>query len=106
MNHYWRNLAIGGRARTVISEEGRRFRAQVKDLAWAGNLPTIAGPCAVTISAYMPDKRRRDLDNLLKATLDALVHAAVIDDDSHISDLRITRAGHEPGGYLLVTITQ
>lgn len=106
MNHYWRNLAINGRSRTVISEQGRRFRAQVKDIAWALHLPVIAGPCEVSIAAYMPDKRRRDIDNLLKATLDALVHAAVIEDDSNIHDLRIIRAGHEPGGYLLVTVTQ
>lgn len=43
----------------------------------------------VTITAYRPDNRRRDLDNLLKAVLDALTHAGVYEDDHLICDLRI-----------------
>lgn len=41
----------------------------------------------------MPDRRARDLDNLCKAPLDALVKAGVMADDSLIVDLRIYRAG-------------
>lgn len=45
----------------------------------------------VDIIAYPPDKRRRDLDNLLKAPQDSLQHAGVFHDDSQIADLRIRR---------------
>ncbi|NBW23084.1 MAG: RusA family crossover junction endodeoxyribonuclease, partial [Caulobacteraceae bacterium] len=41
--------------------------------------------------AFPPDKRKRDLDNVLKSLLDALTHANVWDDDSQIDDLRIYR---------------
>jgi crossover junction endodeoxyribonuclease RusA len=47
----------------------------------------------LVIQAWLPDRRRRDLDNLLKAVQDALAHAGVYDDDSQIVDLRIRRAG-------------
>jgi crossover junction endodeoxyribonuclease RusA len=43
----------------------------------------------VEIEAFRPDKRRRDLDNLLKATLDACTAAGVWQDDCNIVDLRI-----------------
>lgn len=106
LNHYWRNIAVAGRPRTLISEEGRRFRALVKDIAWANNAPVLRGRITVEIAAHMPDRRRRDLDNLLKATLDALVHAAVIEDDSLVDDLRIVRAGHCDGGKVIVRVTE
>ena len=106
VNRYWRHPTTGRLAgRHLISEEGRRFRAMVKDLAWANSLPCLSGSLIVVIRAYPPDKRRRDLDNLCKATLDGLVHAAVIEDDGLIDDLRIVRAGQVAGGRLVVTIT-
>lgn len=41
----------------------------------------IAGKYALTITAVRPDRRRRDLDNLIKPTSDLLVEAGVITDD-------------------------
>ena len=56
-----------------------------------GNLGAVnfQGKLCVEIEAYRPDKRRRDLDNLLKAALDACTSAGVWEDDSNIVDLRI-----------------
>ena len=51
----------------------------------------MLGRLYVTITAYQPDNRRRDLDNLPKAILDALQHAGVYEDDSQIDELRIGR---------------
>ena len=45
----------------------------------------------VTIEAYPPDKRKRDLDNILKSLLDALQHAGMYPDDSQIDVLSIAR---------------
>lgn len=42
------------------------------------------------MDAFPPDRRRRDLDNLQKPTLDAMQHAGVYEDDSQV-DLLITR---------------
>ena len=57
----------------------------------------------VKIVAYMPDRRRRDLDNILKALFDALTHAGVWSDDSQIDAISLIRA-KEIQGRLEVTI--
>jgi len=41
----------------------------------------ISGPYHLSINVVRPDKRRRDIDNLIKATSDLLVCVGVIDDD-------------------------
>jgi crossover junction endodeoxyribonuclease RusA len=53
-------------------------------------LRAITGPIKLEVIATRPDRRRRDVDNLLKSLLDALDHAEVYEDDSQIQDLRIT----------------
>ena len=53
-----------------------------------------------------PDLRRRDLDNLLKPTLDALQHAGVYEDDSQVDLLMTRRGGVVPGGRLAVRMTE
>ena len=63
------------------------------------------GKVKVTIEAYRPDKRRRDLDNLLKAPLDALTHAGVYQDDELIVDLRIFWA-EDNGGFIKVKVEE
>jgi crossover junction endodeoxyribonuclease RusA len=98
VNTYWRNL----NGRTLISKAGRTYRTNT--LALLHGTPTITGRVRVSIIAHPPDKRRRDLDNLPKAALDALTHASVIEDDSMIDDLRITRAIPTPGGKLTIMI--
>ena len=59
----------------------------------------------------MPDRRKRDLDNLHKGILDGLTHAGVWKDDSQIDDLRIYRCRAATGelviekpGRVVVTI--
>lgn len=106
VNHYWRHPTKGALAgRTLISEKGREFREAVLKTAQAERWPYF-GPdqrLAVRILAYMPDKRRRDLDNLLKSALDALTHAGVWVDDSQIDSLLIERAP-TLGGVLMVEV--
>jgi crossover junction endodeoxyribonuclease RusA len=41
----------------------------------------VVGPYKLTLLVVRPDKRKRDLDNLLKAASDALVAAGVLEDD-------------------------
>ena len=89
VNTYWRS--VGGRV--LISKNGREYRQAVAELAAAEDWPKFgAQRVSVRIEAWMPDKRRRDLDNLLKSLLDSLTHAGVLDDDSQIDWLAIWRA--------------
>lgn len=101
VNHYW----LPGRdGRRYISGAGQSFRANVK---WLGHgFRCMTGHVAITVTAYPPDRKRRDLDNLLKSLLDALQHAGLIEDDSNVTDLRITRAEQVKKGAVDVEIRQ
>lgn len=105
VNHYWRNF----RGRTVISQKGRRFRDDVCALLAAGGgngprKPPCGGRIALAMEAFPPDRRRRDLDNLQKATLDALQHAGLYHDDSQVDLLIARRCAVEPPGRLNVNV--
>lgn len=109
VNHYWRHPNKGPLAgRHLISEDGRSYRAAVHGdvLQQLRREPKIEGRIAVAISANPPDRRQRDLDNLLKGVLDAMTHAHVWIDDSQIDDLRIVRDEVMPGGRLIVTVRE
>ena len=80
VNRYWRTA----RGRFYISAEGKLFRERVRLLLADRNTPTLSGRVAVRVTVHPPDKRRRDLDNVLKALFDALQHAGVFEDDSQI----------------------
>ena len=103
VNHYWRRSKNG---MMHVSAEGLAFREAVGWNALQQNAPKqLTGDLIVDIEAFMPDKRRRDLDNILKALLDALTHAGVWLDDSQIVDLRIRKA-KTIGGMVKVKILQ
>ena len=88
VNTYYRNL----NGKTLISAKGREYRKavaeqvriQVAKMGYAGRL-------GVLVEAYPPDKRSRDLDNILKSLLDSLTKAGVWADDSQIDDLQVVR---------------
>ena len=98
VNGYWTSL----RGRLVMSKKGRDYRFTVGAMVECDE--PIIGPVAVVICAQPPDRRRRDLDNILKSTLDAIVHVGVLGDDSQIDDLRIYRGSIVPGGNLKVEV--
>jgi crossover junction endodeoxyribonuclease RusA len=108
VNHYWRR--VGGA--TLISREGRRFRkdvcaalaAGVGGAGGAGPRPPLAGRLAVFVTVCPPDRRRRDLDNVQKALLDALEHGGVYGDDAQIDRLVIERGPVIDGGRTLVRV--
>ncbi|EMR9925752.1 RusA family crossover junction endodeoxyribonuclease, partial [Escherichia coli] len=66
----------------------------------------LSGRLAIKIIAEPPDKRRRDLDNILKAPLDALTHAGLIIDDEQFDEVNIMRGQVIPGGRLGIKITE
>ncbi len=119
VNNYWHNRTAGKPPRTFVQtylgREGKAFRRDVL-AAVLEQLPEMRAPSRdrlrVWITATMPDRRKRDLDNLGKATLDALTHAGVWEDDSQIYDLRLkwSEVGSEvvvqSPGWLDVEITR
>jgi crossover junction endodeoxyribonuclease RusA len=87
LNHYYRTW----QGRTLISRAGRAFREQVCAILAAWGVRRMCGRLAVTITVYPPDNRRRDLDNALKALLDALQHGGAYRDDSQIVRLEMEK---------------
>ena len=88
VNHYWRHTKSGH----YISLEGKIYREIVfySCVKYRGRLLDDA-KLSVSIEAFPPDRRKRDLDNLLKSLLDSLQHAGVYKDDSQIDRLSINR---------------
>lgn len=67
---------------------------------------TITDPVAVAIVFYPPNLVRRDLDNFLKAPLDALTHAGVWADDSQVKKLMIEWGPIVKGGKIEIVISE
>ncbi len=89
-NHYWGSR---GNCR-YLTRQGINYRNDVLAAVWnLGDAKpfVLRGTLRVEIIAYPPDRRARDLDNLLKAPLDALAHAGVYVDDKQIAYLSIER---------------
>lgn len=107
VNTYWRTPHKGPLAgRTMISEKGRAYReAVIKECAANGATNAdIEGRLSVTLLVFPPDRRRRDIDNIPKAVLDALAHAGVYRDDSQIDELVIRRCSIVQDGGVRVEI--
>lgn len=88
-----------------ISEEGKRYRRAVALIVRQQRLKlSLSGRLAIKVIAEPPDKRRRDLDNILKAPLDALTHAGVLMDDEQFDEINIVRGQPVSGGRMGVKI--
>lgn len=107
-NRIWRNITVKGKPRTLLSEEGRRFRSAAAHECLVCKLVNrqLGGRLSVALDVFPPDRRARDLDNVLKATLDALTHAGVWLDDSQIDVLVVKRRDVVKGGRLQVSIIE
>ena len=93
--------------RHLISKAGRDYKAAVAAVVSRDDAAQrLSGRLAVVISLHPPDRRQRDIDNSIKATLDALVFAGVFEDDSQVDHLEVVRADVTKGGAALVTVSE
>lgn len=103
VNHYYVHTANG----VMLSTRGKRYRRDVVLLCnrYRERCTKDMRLC-VTINVYPPDKRARDLDNICKATLDALEHAKVFANDSQIDMLTLIRRNVIKDGFLQIWISE
>lgn len=91
VNRYWRHVGT----RVLISKEGREYRQVVTDLMTSRRIKKHEGDLIVDIRLVPADRRRRDVDNSLKALLDAMQAGGAYDDDSQITRLTVEKVEPE-----------
>lgn len=103
INHYY---GFKGHRRFITSA-GKLFREQViLEVMKQKMRKNMRHRLKLCILLHPPDKRKRDLDNILKPLLDALQCAHVFEDDSQIDELVIQRVGICKGGKCHVGIEE
>jgi crossover junction endodeoxyribonuclease RusA len=101
VNHYYRRVG----PRTLISRQGRRYREHVCAILRALRVHPLDGDLVLEVDLYPPDRRRRDLDNGMKAFLDALQHGGAFHDDSQVKEMHThMREPMAPHGKAVVRI--
>ena len=99
VNSYWR--ANGHRR--YISKEGVAFTNEVSLIVKTQKPKTFGDKqVAISVMIHPRSKRKFDLDNTLKAILDALMKAGMYDDDSQIEYIEIARGEAVDGGKAVV----
>jgi len=77
LNRLYRSI----NGRSIKSALGRSYSSVAAGLVMASRV-RVKGPFVLSLVATPPDKRARDLDNLLKPVLDALQTGGAIENDS------------------------
>lgn len=103
INSYYGHTKRGKRLVQYITPKGKRFREQVIESVHQ-QAPGLHMDYKlyVEVTLYPPDRRIRDLDNYMKALLDALTHSKLWDDDSQIDQLIIHRGETMANGGAVV----
>jgi Holliday junction resolvase RusA-like endonuclease len=82
VNELYRAVSFGNKPRNILSARARLFYEAAKGALLEQKAFLMQGPVDIAIQLAPPTKRVFDADGKLKATLDALVHAGVLQDDS------------------------
>jgi len=103
VNTYWRRRG----EQYFISKKGQQYRKDVQQIIRSQHLDIFTtSRLKIRVIADAPDRRRRDLDNILKGLLDSLVHAGFAEDDEQFDDIHIVRGEVISGGRVGIKITE
>lgn len=100
VNHYWGQVGT----RKFIGKKGQEFRLAVAEACADAKVQAMEGRLTVHVALYPPDKRKRDIDNVLKSLLDACEHAGCFENDNQIDELYIIRQEVRKGGKCTIAI--
>ena len=89
VNSIWRSV----KGRNILSKKYREWRTLASQEIMIQRPKAIESKVIVHILLDRPDKRKRDIDNYIKAPLDTLVHMDLIEDDSLVETLTIGWSG-------------
>ena len=102
VNHYW---GQSGKHR-FLGKKGKKFRQAVAEACLDAEVQTLTGRLSVHVALFPPDKRMRDVDNVLKPLLDACEHAGCFVNDSQIDELHIIRQEVRKGGACTILVLE
>lgn len=100
VNTYW---GFHGHRR-FLTPKAVEFKRAVAHWVSLSGAKFGAAKITVTIITHAPDRRARDIDNIVKPTLDALVQAGLFDDDSQVDHLVVKRGEVVKGGKISVFV--
>ena len=66
----------------------------------------MRGPVKVRLWVSPPDRRRRDLDNVLKPIMDLGTKAKIWDDDSQLVEIHATKEDPIKGGRVVMEVKE
>ena len=97
VNHYW--VASGNKR--YLSSKAQHFHALVRIL-----VPAVMSKARLKLEVifHFPDKRIRDIDNYLKATIDSLVKCRFCKDDEQFDELVVKRGNVIKGGLIKLRV--
>ena len=98
VNHMYGRSRFGGTFKTKVAKDiqnayGWQCKTQTKDY--------YIGDICVEVIAYFADKRKHDVDNLCKATLDSLT-GILWKDDGQITDLIVRKRFDKKNPRLII----
>lgn len=98
VNNYWRYW----RNRACLTAKAKRYRRDVVLAMREQKVIQLQGEIELGITLFPPDRRRRDIDNALKALLDSLAYGGLYEDDSQITRLCVEKDHCIEDGMVLV----
>jgi len=114
VNTYYRSIRMGQSCRVILSKRGRLYKDEVAALisniqddkeSRLDSMPFLESDrLSINIKLYAPNKRKYDIDNRIKALLDALAFAGVFPDDEAVDEITVTRQEIIKGGKVIVEI--
>jgi crossover junction endodeoxyribonuclease RusA len=105
-NHYWTHWAEGQAVRMAVGSRGMAYRAEALRAKLENRIKTLEGRLDVQIEFWMPDRRKRDIDNPVKCLFDAFNYAKIWNDDEQVDSFHVLRIGVEKPGKTTVCIRE
>lgn len=103
INHYYLHTSKG----VILGTKGKKYRRDAILLLHKHKGHFDASKrLNVVINVYPPDKRKRDLDNIIKCLLDSLQHAEIYVDDNQIDWLSIIRRNQVLNGCVQIWLSE
>lgn len=106
INSYYGHKPMKRRVINYIKPAGKKYRQDVESaiVEQVGYLH-LDDKLFVEVVLYPPDERKRDLDNYMKALLDACTHANLWFDDDQIDQLHIYRGCKKAQGSVTLRLS-